>query len=81
MTMSSPWMTSPDPFHSHPTSFYHSVFEDGFFHVLTTGRSESATRGEKWGDQVLIYQDWKYGYLSQVGFNHEQYLVSPVYIG
>jgi hypothetical protein len=81
MTMSSPRMTSPDSVYSHPTSFGYPVFEDGFFHVLTTGGGKSAARWKKWRDHILIYQDWKYGYLSQVGFNHEQYLFGLVYIG
>jgi hypothetical protein len=74
MAVISPGMTSPDPVDTHPTAFDDSVFENCFFHVLAAGRGESTARWKKRRYDILIYQDWKYGYLSQVGFNHELYL-------
>ena len=48
VTMSSPGLTSTDPFESHPSSFEYTMLEDGFFHVLTAGRTVSAACWENW---------------------------------
>jgi hypothetical protein len=70
MAVISPGMTSPDPIDTHPSAFDDPVFENCLFHVLTAGRCKSAARWKKWRNDILIDQDWKYGYLSQVGSNH-----------
>lgn len=68
--MTSPWVATADSFYSQKTTFHDSMLKDGFFHVLTTGRTKPAVCGKQRRNQVLVKQYRKYGYLAQVGFEH-----------
>lgn len=65
MAMASPRMAAPDSFQSHPPATNHPMLENSLLHVVTTSGRESTARREKRRNQVLIYQNWKYSYLSQ----------------
>lgn len=75
MAMSSPGMTSADSFKTQSTPFDHSMLQNRLFHVLTTGRSKATARRKQWRNNILINQNRKYGYLSQVGCQHLFYLL------
>ena len=68
--MASPRMAAPDPFDAQIPPFEDSMLQDGFFHVLATGRGIPAMCWKKWGNQVLVKQYRKYGYLAEVGVEH-----------
>jgi hypothetical protein len=78
MAMSSPRMTSADPFEPQNPTFYRAMFQYGLFHVLTASRSIATTCRKEWGYDILINQNWKYGYLSEVGIKHLKYLLGWV---
>ncbi len=63
MTMSSPGMTSGDPFHTQPESPEESVATKGFYRVMGTGRRKPALRAEPRGNDQLVQPDrpdeWK----------------------
>lgn len=45
MSMPSPWIAADDSFDAEPASFDHTVFEDGFFSILTASRGISTIIG------------------------------------
>jgi len=48
MAMPTPRVASADPFESQYPSFEYTMLEDGFFHVLTAGRTVSAACRKNW---------------------------------
>jgi hypothetical protein len=48
MSMASPRIATDDSFDTKPATFDHSVFEDGFFGILTTSGRIPTTIGQKW---------------------------------
>ncbi len=48
MSMASPWIAADDTFDAEPTSFDDTMFEDGFFGILTASRRIPTTIGQKW---------------------------------
>jgi len=45
MSMPSPRIAADDSFDAEPTTFDHTVFEDGFYGILTTSRRIPTTIG------------------------------------
>ena len=75
MAMSTPRVATHYPLDSQPTSFENSVFQNCFFGVLTASGRISTTCRKKWGNSVLIDQNWKYCYLSNDGLKHDLNLI------
>ena len=68
--MPSPRMAAPDSFDPQISPFEDAMLQNGFFHVVTAGRTISAACWEKGRNHILVDQYRKYGYLAQVGVEH-----------
>ncbi len=68
--MPSPRMAAPDSFDAQITPFEDAMLQNGIFHVVTAGRTVTATCWEKGRNHILVDQYRKYGYLAQVGVEH-----------
>lgn len=66
--MSAPRMTSTDPLKSKKQSFENTMLHNRLNHILTTCRCIPTASWQNRRDHILIDQNWKYGYLSEVGF-------------
>lgn len=75
MSVSSPGMTPSDSLETQHASLKYPVLQYCLFHVLATSRCKSAASREEWRNYILVDQNRKYGYLSQLGFKHLLYLL------
>jgi hypothetical protein len=75
MAMSSPGVTSADTFESQHTTFQDAMLHHRLFHVLATSGCVPTARRKQGRNHILVDQNGKYGYLSQVGFKHLLYLL------
>lgn len=70
MSVPSPWVATCNSLYAKPAAFEHSMLQDGLFGVLAARGCISTASWKKRGNSILIYQNWKYGYLSDNIFYH-----------
>jgi hypothetical protein len=64
MAMSAPGVAPADSFETQHTALDHPILGNGLNHVLATGGSKSAACRKQRRYDILVDQNWKYGYLS-----------------